>query len=429
MTEKEEERSVGPDVRRWITNLESPNPRMRSQAATELGKAHALEAVPVLITALQEDVNTYVRSAAAESLGHLGDEEAIFPLMDALRDSSSFVRRAAAIALGQLRAKEAQMALLHALEDSNFYVRRAAINAVGKLGIRDLARVLLPLLQTEDARIRRTTITALRRLGAVEAIPELIAMLESYMASPTPRDLPVVKTLVIALGDLAAPTAVPVLMRVLRGYVGARSLAAKALGDIGDPRACVALVEVLEDRSASLRLAALKSLGGLRCVEMVATVRAFLSDPDPRIRRTAALTLGEMQDLEASAPLVEMALSDPSPLARPAAIEGLALLGDASVLPRILPLAEDTNAYLRASLAQALVHLGDGAYVVRETLETLAQDRVAHVAAAAERSLELLEERPGTQAPREVRSVPEPEEQQASEEEGSWFRRLLGFGN
>lgn len=427
MIEKEEERSVGPDVQRWIRNLESPNPRMRSQAATELGKAHALEAVPALITALQEDVNTYVRSAAAESLGHLGDEEAIFPLMDALRDPSSFVRRAAAIALGQLRAKEAQMALLHALEDSNFYVRRAAINAVGKLGIRDLARVLLPLLQTEDARIQRTTITALRRLGAVEAIPELIAMLEASMAAPTPRDLPVVKTLVIALGDLAAPTAVPVLLRVLRGYVGARSLAAKALGDIGDPRACEVLVEVLEDRSASLRLAALKSLGSLRCVETALRVRTFLLDPDPRIRRTTALTLGELQDLEAASQLVEMALNDPSPLARPAAIEGLALLGDPAVLPRILPLAEDTNAYLRASLAQALVYLGNGASVVQETLERLAQDRVAHVAAAAERSLEQLARGEVHTAAPEAHRATEVEE--PVKEDVSWFRRFLGFGS
>jgi HEAT repeat protein len=106
-----------------------------------LGRLGADEAYLGLVERLQEDVNTYVRSAAAEALGRIGDPRAIFPLVDALRDSSSFVRRAAAIALGQMQAKEAQGAMIRALEDPNFYVRRAAINALGKLGIPDLGAV------------------------------------------------------------------------------------------------------------------------------------------------------------------------------------------------------------------------------------------------------------------------------------------------
>jgi HEAT repeat protein len=144
----------------------------------------ALEAVPALIATLNDDVNTYVRSAAAESLGHLGDPRSIFPLMDALHDSSSFVRRAAAIALGQLQAKEAQVALLQALDDPNFYVQRAVINAIGKLGIPDLGSVLLPFLDTDDPRIRRTVVTALRRMGTHDAVSRMVTMLEEYMRAP-----------------------------------------------------------------------------------------------------------------------------------------------------------------------------------------------------------------------------------------------------
>jgi HEAT repeat protein len=349
--------------------------------------------VPALIEALTEDVNTYVRTAAAESLGHLGDERAIFPLMDALQDSCSFVRRAAAIALGQLHAKEAQVALLHALEDSNFYVRRAAINAIGKLGIPDLGKVLLPLLELDDARMRRTTVTALRRLGTQEAIPPMIEMLDAYLEAPAKRDLPVVKTLVVALGKMRAVEAVQVLTRVLRGYVGARSIAAKALGQIGDPAAVPALVEALNGQSAGLRLAALKSLRNLDDADAIAAVRELLMSPDPRLRREAAITVAQLGDEVAIPRLLEMAHGDPSPLARPAAVEALGYYDRADLIDELLPLVADSNAYVRAALAPTLGRLYRGSSAVRSALRTLASDKVRHVASTAQKTLEILPSR------------------------------------
>ncbi len=406
---------VAPAVRRCIENLESPNPRQRSQAAAELGEGHAVEAVPALIRVLTEDINTYVRTAAAEALGHIGDPQAIFPLMDALRDSSSFVRRAAAIALGQLEAKEAQAALIQALDDPNLYVRRAAINAIGKLGIPDLGKVLLPRLDTDDPRMRRTLITALRRLKTQEAIPILVEMLKGYQDEPGPRDLPVVKTLVIALGDLRAREAVPVLMDVVRGYVGARSLAAAALGQIGDPQACSVLVETLADPSTSLRLAALRSLGRLGCPGSAPVVREFLGSGDPRLRRMAALTLGHLRDQASIPQLLAMAQGDHSPLVRPVAVEALGLIGDPHVLPQLLALVKDTNAYVRAALSQALCLLDDGSPAVKQALRQLTQDEVHHVVTAAQQAQENRREYPHAG----IKSTEE------TEKKGSWLQRLL----
>ncbi len=379
-------------IQHCIENLHSPNPRQRSQAAQELGDLKDELSIPALITALQQDVNTYVRSAAAEALGHIGSPEAIFPLMDALHDPSSFVRRAAAIALGQMQAKEAQGALLQALDDPNFYVRRAAINAIGKLGIPSLGPVLLPLLEISDSRIQRTTIIALRRLKTRQAIPKMIAILEQHNACPSPRDLPLVKTLVIALGDLHAQEAVTTLIRVIRGYVGARSLSATALGQIGDPRAGPALVEALRDKSTNLQLAALKSLGKLRYREAAPKVQRFLSSPDPRKRRVAAQTLGQLQDEAAIPELLKIARSDTSPLVRPAAVEALGNIGNVDLLPDLLPLVEDTNAYLRATLANTLCSLHDGSNAAYAALQQLAEDNVEHVALSARQAIQNLED-------------------------------------
>lgn len=408
-------------VQRFVDNLDNPNPRMRSQAAEDLGKLGAQGAVPNLVEVLQEDVNTYVRSASAEALGRIGDARAIFPLMDALRDSCSFVRRAAAIALGQMQAKEAQGALLRALEDPNFYVRRAAINAIGKLDVPDLGVKLIPFLETGDPRIRRTTTIALRRLNAREAIPTMIEILEAYLLEPSQRDLPVVKTLVVALGELEAQEAVPVLIRVLRGYVGVRSLTAKALGKIGDPRAAPPLMEALNDEmSKNLQLASLKSLGQLRYRKAIPAIRPFLDAADPRLRRTAILTLGALKDKGATSKLLQMAKEDASPLVRPAAVEALGQVGDERTIEKLLPFLDDSNAYLRAALAHALSTLDGDTPEVRAALQQLQEDQVRHVAIAAERALSNCgvldaEERPETD------ECPEPDKRHIS-----WLRRFLG---
>ncbi len=408
-------------VQHCIDNLQNPNPRQRSQAARELGDLKNEISIPALIRALQEDVNTYVRSAAAEALGHIGSSEAIFPLMDALHDPSSFVRRAAAIALGQMQAKEAQGALLQALDDPNFYVRRAAINAIGKLGIPSLGAVLLPLLETSDARIQRTVIIALRRLKTHQAISKMAAILEQHNTCPSPRDLPLVKTLVIALGDLQAQEAVTVLIKVLRGYVGARSLAAVALGQIGDPRAGPALAEALRDKSTNLQLAALKSLGKLKYREAAPKIRRFLSSPDPRKRRVAAQTLGQLKDEVAMAELLKIARSDTSPLVRPAAVEALGNLGNADLLPDLLPLIEDTNAYLRATLADTLCSLYDGSDSAYTALQQLAEDNVEHVAHSAQQAIQSLEDGDDN-APSDLSTYDAPH---AEPKIITWFRRLL----
>ena len=408
------------DVTRALENLNSLNPRLRSQAAEDLGKLRDARATEVLIDMLGSDVNTYVRTASAEALGHIGDPQSIFPLMDALRDSCSFVRRSAIIALGQMQAKEAQGALINALGDSNFYVRRAAINAVGKLGLPELGNSLLPFLETNDPRLQRTTIIALRRLRAKETVTPMIDMLKGYLHEPNQHDLPVVKTLVIALGELNASEAVPVLIDVLRGYVGVRSLAATALAHIGDPQAVPALKDALADKSINLQLAAIKSLGQLGGENSLPSIINFLQSNDPRVRRTTALTIGALKANKAAEQLLDMARNDTSPLVRPAAIEAIGLLGNSNMIPHLLPMATDSNAYLRAALAHTLSSLDGESPEVKKVLQSLTFDKVEHVVIAAQRALDKCEQQ-AIDPLSEQDSCPAPEQKHIS-----WLRRFLG---
>ncbi len=89
----------------------------------------------------------------------------------------------------------------------------------------------------------------------------MVEVLEGCLLNPSQHELPVVKTLVVALGDMGAREAVPVLIKVMQGYVGVRSLAAKALGKLGDVQAAEALVcRDAGSKSRSLQLCAMKSL-------------------------------------------------------------------------------------------------------------------------------------------------------------------------
>ena len=76
--------------------------RVRLQAVVVLGKLHDRRAVPALMRALADPVET-VRGMAAEVLGNLGDQSAIAALDRSRRDPSAFVRNAAATAFYKLK--------------------------------------------------------------------------------------------------------------------------------------------------------------------------------------------------------------------------------------------------------------------------------------------------------------------------------------
>ena len=138
-----------------------------------------------------------------------------------------------------------------------------------------------------------------------------------------------------------------------------RSRAAEALGEFLDPHGLVALCSAVEtDKSADVRLSAVRALGRLNAVggnpvlvfamldndarvrlaalESVHKVNFFsdydaiigqLADDDTAVRRTAAQLVGEFRVAEAVAPLVGLLLSDDDAVVRHAAAFSLGQLG------------------------------------------------------------------------------------------------------
>lgn len=164
-----------------------------------------------LIKALRYKKNYLIRAEAADSLGETGDERAVHPLIDALKDENKHVRKVAAEALGKIGDKQAVEPLIAALKDKEGHVRETATSALGKIG--DLRAVEPLIVALKDIYARGNAAEALGNIGDARAVEPLIDELKN---------------------------------RFIIGDSEDRVKIAEALAKIGDVRAVVPLVEVLE---------------------------------------------------------------------------------------------------------------------------------------------------------------------------------------
>jgi HEAT repeat protein len=191
------------------------------------------------------------------------------------------------------------------------------------------------------------------------------------------------------LGQLRNRPAVPELCRLLRDRNSdVRQVATRALGRIEDPAAVLPLMETLgSDRpvpkhitaqavsrlepsavpalaaavdhvDAGVREVAIETLGmagGYTAVPGI--IRALLDDDVTDVRVRAARALGTLEMPSAVEPLLE-ATHDGEPAVREAAVEALAGLGAAAVVPRMRELLNDPAYRVARAAARSLLALG-----------------------------------------------------------------------
>jgi hypothetical protein len=89
-------------------------------------------AIEPLIQALKDE-KWSVRAEAASALGTIGDERAVEPLIQALKDEKWSVRAEAASALGTIGDERAVEPLIQVLQDKNEDARKAAKESIEKI--------------------------------------------------------------------------------------------------------------------------------------------------------------------------------------------------------------------------------------------------------------------------------------------------------
>ncbi|MDP8233546.1 MAG: HEAT repeat domain-containing protein [Candidatus Saelkia tenebricola] len=392
-------------------------------------------AVELLIEFLNDSVIN-IRKNAAEVLGKIGNIKAVEPLISILTDSNKDVRECAAVALGKIGDERAVQPLIF-MEDDRKFINSIAIAAVGKIR-RYSGEIILELLKDKDNDIRRIAAkTAKPYLGA-KAIEPLIAVLEDtdkyvrfcaaesleylhwkplnnsekviYLRAKQKWDEiismgeiaiePLINFLqnndnddqmniVDALGRIGDARAVLPLIEVLqdKNYYYFIETTLEAIGKIGDTRAVEPLLEILKDSNGNIRknvVETLVSVGDLRCVGPLIEV---LKDSDISIRCNAAEALGKIGNINAVKPLT-MLLNDKYYMVRVKAAEALGKIGNINAVKPLTMLLNDKYYMVRVKAAEALGNIGDAKSV--EPLIPIMKDQDYSVRMSAANALEIL---------------------------------------
>ena len=156
-----------------VAELDSPTLERARRAAQLLGDLQHPRAVESLSAALQNAENSSIRPKVARALVHIGSQEAIDTLIEALQDDTERAELAARC-LGESPEPRACAALIEAIEESSGRqesVRREAIRSLGKLGGDEALAALRSLLE-QGSLLHRRRMRPLR-IAAAQAIARI----------------------------------------------------------------------------------------------------------------------------------------------------------------------------------------------------------------------------------------------------------------
>jgi HEAT repeat protein len=377
---------------------------IRKAAAEALGAMADKRAIPALVGALHDE-DKDVRRSAADALHTLGwqptpdavgvhyriirkewkecaaiGEPAVEPLIAVLLGEDWADSRAAAEALGAIGDCRAVAPLFAALKKYGWGIIGSDVaEALSRIGVPAVTD-LIGILADGDADARLAAVSALGAIGDPRAVQPLFSALRG-------PDLHVCESAARALGRIGEP-AVELLIRALKDSEVPWE-AARALGEIADPRAVQPLIDSFAQTHWMIRDAAVAALGRIG-EPSIAPLLSALQDPDRDVRRCAADALDRldwkpredeagayywiaknqwMNCVEIGAPAVDpliIVLSDPHPEVRRAAAATLGILGDEAALESLLAALRDDDGLVIAAAAEALGCLKD-----RRALEPL----------------------------------------------------------
>ncbi|MYC27938.1 MAG: HEAT repeat domain-containing protein [Nitrospira sp. SB0662_bin_26] len=191
---------------------------------------------------LLHDPDWVVRREAVVTLGEMGDERCVEPLVRALRDGDWQVREAAVEAIAEVGSPAVEL-LVRFVRD--WEARKYVIQAMGKINDERVLDPLMSMLHNDEFKDDATR--ALIELGK-PAVPKLIAAL-------TDREEFVRKQAILALGEIKDSEAVDPLIAMLQDQDWfTRLTAAAALEQIGDLRARDAIKPLMKDPDLIVRL-------------------------------------------------------------------------------------------------------------------------------------------------------------------------------
>ncbi len=310
-----------------------PDPEVRAAVATAWGELSNRAAIPLLQRTLQ-DANPDVRAAAAYSLHLLGEVQGLTALIDETKTLKSGpsaspaeelrrLARDAARARAILKLGEAgdvgREAIEAALADPAGEVRDAAAVALARLGIGDGAQ-FLEALKDPDEGVRAAAVKSLGLIGR-----DGLDLLKKALSSDA--------------------------------SVTVRAQAATALISFkSDHGSVTILIAALKDKSARVRLAALRALARRDEKGSTAALKTLLAQsPPPEFALIATAALAKRGE-EAELDLPELTLGQKDPELKALAVSALAFSRQPRARELLVKIMrEDADIRMRVQAAAALV--------------------------------------------------------------------------
>ena len=319
--------------------LRSKSPQARREAVERLAEHPSVESLRLLAPMLK-DPAPEVRKAAIRALGRARESEYLPYLLESLQDSSTEVRVSAVSALREVGDIDATEALVQALKDKDPGVRAQSAKTLERFGWKprnkeesvvrdaalghymDAAKAGLPVLDVLTKTLsegtptnKRAAVEALGNMGGEEVVPPLLAALRDDDCTVRVAVLEVLKQVV----DTRALQ--PIMLSLKHTDAGVRTAAATALGFYG-PEAVPALAKCLNDKSWSVRKAAVEALGRGKDPALIESLLPRLKDSDHDVRETTCEALGRIRSRAGITALV-LTLTDSQTSVRQAAAVAL----------------------------------------------------------------------------------------------------------
>ncbi|MDB4909036.1 MAG: fold-4 domain protein [Gemmatimonadetes bacterium] len=272
------------------------------------------------------------RRIAANVLGRIGDARAV-PLLVSMLDEEPDTIITACGALGAIGDRAGYLPLLEVLDHHDASVRQAAVSALNSIGHPDMEQAVVARLDDPSPRVRESAVRVAGYFGYASALPRLLALCED--------------------GD----------------EMGRRA-SVEHLGNFEDEAAWDTIRRVLAtDGSAGVRSAAARALGEPMSGNVDEALYAAGRDPNFWVRYYAARGLGRQPAIteDARTLLTSLALSDPAPPVRIAALEALAAQHAVRSIETFLQLHADSEEEVAIAAITALGRIEGGAGVAIAT--------------------------------------------------------------
>jgi HEAT repeat protein len=293
-----------------------------------------MDSISELVHKLGHSDDYFERQKAAWALVKIG-EEAIDALVEALEGGEfSDLRYKAAWVLGKIGNPRAVETLGKVMQNDSDYVVRewcaAALEALGDVGAAPYLVQAMQKDSSKDVRLRASV--ALRNLGAADALMGLLKAPEPETRGMAVTGLSKLKC-EAALGGVACLLA--------DDDIEVRRRCAAFMGEFSGQQVMEfqvmeSLARALKDSEATVRTEALKSLGKVRAEQACYLALGVLLDGDASVRLTAVTTLGEIGNVAALDPLVEVMFGQDEDEIRAWAAWSLGELGDARAVDPLM---------------------------------------------------------------------------------------------